>query len=118
MKISLEPQGGGLIARIHASTLDVGNARAFKQTLIAAAGEKGLVLVVDLTAVEEIDSSGLGALVAVLKAMRMFGGTVMLASAKEQVRSVLELTMIDRILPLYETVEEALASAPATGCAR
>ena len=118
MKVTFQPRGEFLIVTIHESSLDVGNARAFKQTLIAAAGEKGLAVVVDLAAVEEIDSSGLGALVAVLKSVRMYGGTVMLASVQPGVRSVLEVTMIHRILPIHDTLEIALASGPVAEQAR
>ena len=64
-------------------------------------------LVVDLHAVDFIDSSGLGALIGGLKAARQQGGDLRIANAGDQVRAVLKLTNLDRILSPYATVEEA-----------
>lgn len=65
-------------------------------------------LVVDLAGTEFMDSSGLGALVAGLRAARTAGGDLRIACAGEQVRTVLELTTMDRVLRPHATVEEAL----------
>lgn len=65
-------------------------------------------VVVDLHAVDFIDSSGLGALIGGLKTARQQGGDLRIAAAGTQVRAVLKLTNLDRILSPYETVEEAL----------
>lgn len=65
-------------------------------------------LVVDLRAVDFIDSSGLGALIGGLKSARQQGGDLRIAAAGDQVRAVLKLTNLDRILSPYATVEEAL----------
>jgi len=64
-------------------------------------------IVVDLHAIDFIDSSGLGALIGGLKAARQQGGDLRIAAAGPQVKAVLKLTNLDRILAPYETVEEA-----------
>lgn len=64
-------------------------------------------VVVDLSGVGFIDSSGLGALIGSLKSARQAGGDVRIAGAGEQVRAVLRLTNLDRILAPYDTVQEA-----------
>ena len=65
-------------------------------------------LVVDLSATEFIDSSGLGALVSGLKAARQAGGDLRIAAPTEQVRRVLTLTKLDKVLTAHETAEAAL----------
>ena len=65
-------------------------------------------LVVDLTGTPFVDSSGLGALVAGLKRTRQAGGDLRIASAQEQVRMVLDLTNLDRILQPFDTVGDAV----------
>lgn len=65
-------------------------------------------LVVDLQAVDFIDSSGLGALIGGLKVARKEGGDLRIAAPTTQVRAVLKLTNLDRILTPYASVEEAL----------
>ena len=66
-------------------------------------------LVVDLHAVPFIDSSGLGALVGGLKAARKAGGDCRIARPPEQIRYILEVSTLDKVLTPYATVEEALA---------
>lgn len=64
-------------------------------------------IVVDLSGTSFIDSSGLGALVSGLKAARQAGGDLRLAGAGEQVRTVLSLTNLDRVLRSHATVGDA-----------
>jgi anti-sigma B factor antagonist len=64
-------------------------------------------IVVDLTETSFIDSSGLGALVSSLKAARQAGGDLRLAGAGEQVRTVLSLTNLDRVLRSHPTLSDA-----------
>lgn len=64
-------------------------------------------LVVDLSATEFIDSSGLGALISGLKAARQAGGDLRIAAPSEQVRRVLTLTRLDTVLTAHATPEAA-----------
>ena len=74
---------------------------------IGAAVEQAPRVVVDLGPTTFIDSSGLGALVSGLKTCRQAGGDLRIAAAGEQVRTVLKLTNLDRILRAHPTVEDA-----------
>lgn len=65
-------------------------------------------LIVDLGETTFVDSSGLGALIGGLKAARLAGGDLRLARPNEQVRVVLELTALERVLRQFPTVEQAL----------
>ena len=73
---------------------------------LAASGKTRIV--VDMSAVDFIDSSGLGALIGGLKSVRQHGGDLRVAGAGTQVQAVLKLTNLDRILSPYATVQEAL----------
>ncbi len=64
-------------------------------------------LVIDLSAVEFMDSSGLGALIGALKTARGAGGDLRIAAPGEQVSMVLQLSNVDRILKPYETADAA-----------
>ncbi|MCL1900407.1 MAG: STAS domain-containing protein [Promicromonosporaceae bacterium] len=72
---------------------------------LVAAGKARLII--DMSSVEFIDSSGLGALIGGLKGTRQAGGELRLAAPGDQARAVLKLTNLDRILTPYKTVEEA-----------
>ena len=64
-------------------------------------------LVVDLSGVETIDSSGLGALISGLKAARQSGGDLRISSPGEQATAVLELTNLNRVLKSYQSADDA-----------
>lgn len=77
------------------------------RTAIEDAATKAPKVVVDLGRTVFIDSSGLGALVSGLKACRQAGGDLRIVAPGEQVRTVLHLTNLDRILRPHASVEEA-----------
>jgi anti-sigma B factor antagonist len=81
-------------------------AAPFRDAISAAVAQAPKV-VVDLGPTAFIDSSGLGALVSGLKTCRQAGGDLRIAAAGEQVRTVLRLTNLDRILRPHDTVEDA-----------
>jgi len=66
---------------------------------------------VDLSQVVFLDSSGLGALVAGLKAVRAAGGDLRLIRPGEQPQLVLELTNMGSVLKSFDTVGDAFPHA-------
>lgn len=69
-------------------------------------------LVVDLSAVDSIDSSGLGALISGLKTARQSGGDLRLASPGEQPAAVLQLTNLNRVLKSVDSADSAFDESP------
>ena len=65
-------------------------------------------LVLNLSGVNFIDSSGLGAILGRYKNITMGGGKVALVGAPPQVRRILELSGILRITSEFETENDAL----------
>ena len=81
---------------------------------IASAVDKGWPKVVlELSRVGFVDSSGLGGVVGGLKCARQAGGSLRLVAPTEQVTMILHLTNLDQILPVYPSVETACADDPA-----
>ncbi|MBT2475000.1 STAS domain-containing protein [Microbacterium sp. ISL-103] len=72
--------------------------------LVAAGDSK---IVIDMTQLQFVDSSGLGALVGGLKSARVAGGDLRIAAVPEAVRTVLHLTNLDRVLLDHPTPETA-----------
>jgi anti-sigma B factor antagonist len=64
-------------------------------------------IAIDLSQVDFIDSSGLGALINGLKVARQAGGDLRISSPTEQVKLVLALTNMDRLFKSYENAELA-----------
>ena len=88
--------------------LDAMVAAEFRQSAVAAVGAHTRMVVV-LTGVKSMDSSGLGALVSLLKAMPP-GGKLLLVGAQPAVKSLLAVTRLDKVFPLFDTVEAALGA--------
>ncbi len=70
-------------------------------------------LIIDLRRVSFMDSSGLSALVSALKAARQHDGAVLLVGPTPPVRMALQMSMLDRIFPIYDTLEDALEALSA-----
>jgi anti-anti-sigma factor len=88
--------------------MDVESAPAVKMALANAARDGLRAVVVDLSLVEFMDSSGLSALVSGMKALRKEGGALTICNANAQIRTALRLTMLDRVFPVYENLDKAL----------
>lgn len=88
--------------------LNMTTAALLRQSVAAEVEGGRARVVLDLTDVAFVDSSGLGAIVGGLKNARQAGGDLRIAAAGEQVRTVLELTNLDRVLRPHATVEAAL----------
>ncbi|KAF1086502.1 Anti-sigma F factor antagonist [Sporotomaculum syntrophicum] len=61
-------------------------------------------LVFDLTDVDFVDSSGLGVILGRYKRVSANGGKVYLAGAKPQVKKVLDLSGLPRLMEMYPSV--------------
>lgn len=64
-------------------------------------------LILDMTAVRFVDSSGIGCLVNGYMAHHMAGGRLVLAGVNQRVRETLEETRVTQFLSVFDTVEEA-----------
>jgi anti-anti-sigma factor len=82
-----------------------------RASLRAIIDEKPKRLVVDLTRVPYVDSSGIAVLIGAMQSLELEGGTFMLAGAQEAVRIILESARLDQYFRLFPSVEAAL-SAP------
>jgi anti-sigma B factor antagonist len=109
MKIAERKIGTNVVLEILESRLGADKALAFKEA-VGRHFEAGPVsLVLDLTQVGFIDSSGLGAILAVLKRMPK-GGELVICGTTEAVGSMFKLTRMDRVFTICKTVDEAVAA--------
>jgi anti-sigma B factor antagonist len=106
--VVVEPIETGL-AVVHLSgRLDFTAAANTKQVFTDAVADGSRHLVVDLTNVGFIDSSGLSALVSGLRTTRQAGGDLRIAAAGPQAMTLFSLTSLDQVFRLYPTVEEGI----------
>jgi anti-sigma B factor antagonist len=95
--------------------------RVVAELSVVAARERDII--VDLTGLEFIDSSGLAALVRVRKQVRHAGGELLLAAPQRQVLRLIALTRLIDVFSVHASVNQAASHAgrprraAATACA-
>lgn len=67
-------------------------------------------LVVDLTKVTYLDSSGLAVLIEGMQSVREYGGRFGLAGVQEDVKHVFDIARLDQVFDIYPDVDAALAA--------
>ncbi len=65
-------------------------------------------LIFDLSEVEYCDSSGLSAILLAFRILQANEGKIRLAAPQKNVRTLIEISKLDRVLPIYDTVDLAL----------
>lgn len=93
-----------------AGELDAHAAPVLEAQTGALSRQPGGRLIIDLSGVSFIDSTGLGVLVAALKHAREAEGSLDVVVATPRVLKVLALTGLDVVIPLHSTLAEALSS--------
>jgi anti-sigma B factor antagonist len=89
--------------------IDLYTASALKDATLGAVDDGPKRLILDLTGVPFMDSSGLGVVVACLKRLREMGGDLSLVTMPGSPPSkLLSLTGLDRAIPTYATTDEAV----------
>jgi anti-sigma B factor antagonist len=72
--------------------------------------EKPARLVVDLSQVNYIDSSGLAVLINGVRDVEDYGGIFILAGVRDEVRPILETARLENFFILFPSVDQALAA--------
>jgi anti-anti-sigma factor len=96
--------------------IDISNAAGLRAGLLDAAGLEAAghpAFVVDMTHTRFCDSAGIQALVEAHKRAQATGGQMLLATSGAGVPRIFELTGVDRVIPSFTSLEEALAHTPA-----
>jgi anti-sigma B factor antagonist len=94
--------------------IDLDTAPTLREELLRVLSDGPPHLVLDIAKVGFLDSSGLGVLVGTLRRARMLGGSVRIAAPNRQVLEILQMTGLDTVFPVHDTVDDAVAvhSAP------
>ncbi|MGI5840022.1 MAG: STAS domain-containing protein [bacterium] len=108
VKIDYLPEEAIVLARVEGE-LDMQAAPGFRAAIDTAVdSHRAKRLLLDFRKVSFIDSSGLGVILGRYKKLAQSGGRIAIAGAKPQVRRVLELSGVMRIIDVFETEAKAL----------
>lgn len=106
--LATSKSGDRLIIQVMERRFDAALAPGFREQVHALVDPHQGPVILDLSRVEFMDSSGLGALVSVLK---MVGGpdSFAISGANGAVMKLIKLTRLDRVLRLYDGIDAAVA---------
>jgi anti-sigma B factor antagonist len=95
--------------------IDITNAQELRAVLLEAAAHGHGTVVADLTRTRFCDSSGLHTLLAAHKRAQAEGGELLLVIPSPAVLRVFAITSVNRMIPTFTSLEEALARTSANG---
>lgn len=111
MQMSSSRVGDAQIVTVEDDRIDAEVAIAFKDQMRKLTKDDAKHVILDLSHVDFIDSSGLGAIVAAMKQMGR-DRVLHLAGAQPNVDKVFRLTRMDKIFKIHPNVDQALAAEP------
>ncbi len=96
-------------------SLDIATSPTVRAALTSASERGGHQLIVDLTQVDFLDSTGLGALIGGQRRAREFDGEVRLVAKEGQILRLLRITGLLKVFAVYSTLEDAVKSGQRVG---
>lgn len=107
MKVSQQTQGSATLFIVEGQ-VDMHTSPELRGHLRGALVNRASPLVVDLTDVAFIDSSGLATLIEALQAVGKYGGKLRLCGLSPEVRKLFDLAQLSTIFDLRDTRDEAM----------
>ena len=108
MDMSVDTQDERIVVHV-AGEVDLANAPELDQQLASVMSETPSQLIVDLTDVTFMDSTGLGVLVRALKRSRELEIRLDLIVTNERVLKVIGITGLDTVLPIHSSMDSITA---------
>ncbi len=111
MNLISETQGNCLIIKVGEPRIDAAAAVEFKDAMRGLVEDGPERVILDMNEVDSIDSSGLGAIVAVMK---MIGPDrkLELAALSNKVKTVFRLTRMDAVVTIHAALDDAMTPLP------
>ncbi len=112
MKIKTSEKYGAAVIELKGNVMGGDDTKDFNDLLHKLVEENKLNIVVDLSDVKFMNSSGLGMLIGGLTTMKKSNGSLKLARVGDKIESLLIITKLITIFESYDTVDEAVNSFP------
>ena len=104
-----KPGGVAVVAWSEPVSINASNAGELRESTESIVAEHPRV-VLDMGRVGFVDSSGVGALVGLMNSARERGGDLKLTALSPDLDTILELTRLDRVFEIHDSVDAAVRS--------
>jgi len=110
MKIKQNPQDNVMILELSGKIMGGPDFDKFKEEIakLVEGGFKNVIL--DMSGVPWINSTGLGILITGYHSIKAAEGTMKICNVKERVLSIFYISQLENIFDVYETLDQALAA--------
>ena len=109
-RLDVDGRGGGRAVLRVAGEVDVYTAPQVREQIRDLAAKGTVHLIADLSQVEFIDSSGLGALIGGLRRVREDNGALVLVIPTRRILRVFQLTGLTKAFAIYDNLDDALSA--------
>jgi anti-anti-sigma factor len=106
LRCTIEKLDGAVCLKV-SGELDIANVAVFQTHLKEASLDDSVIL--DFRGLRYLDSSGIKALLSAQRNLARSGRRLVIAGPSEMVRRVFSVLDVERVIPMFATVEEALA---------
>lgn len=110
MKIKVTERYEAVVLELKGNVMGGDDTKEFNELLHKMIDGSKLNIIVDLSDVKFMNSSGLGMLIGGLTTMKKANGNLKLARVTDKIESLLIITKLITIFEFYESVEEAVKS--------
>lgn len=109
MHAKIEPKGNMMVCRLDGE-VDVNSSPDLKKVFDKLIAKKTAKIVIDFSRVTYVDSSGLATLVEIFKNMKSYGGRMRLSGLASKIKSIFEITKLDKLFEIIADTEEAISA--------
>ena len=108
MGIKIENKDGSVVCYMEGE-IDINTAPDIKKNFEKILVKKAPKIVINFSKVTYVDSSGLATLVEILKLMRVYGGKLRLSNLSPKIKSLFEITKLEKLFDIMPDEEKALS---------
>lgn len=110
MKLNINERYNSVIIEIKGDLVGGPPAEEFQETLRKTLEEGKYNVIVDLSGVKYMNSTGIGILIRGYTTVKTAGGVLKLASLNEKIKGVLSITQLNKVFEIHNNVDEAVNS--------
>lgn len=107
MEFDIKKKDGVTIVKPLVKSIEAANNCDFKSKLIELVDQGDVLMILNLSQVEFMDSSGLGNLISILKLLAHHQGNIALCALQEPIKKILSLTRLNQVFAIFPNEEEA-----------
>jgi anti-sigma B factor antagonist len=108
MPVKVENKSGLTVCCVDGE-IDINTSPSIKKSFDRLIAAKTPKIVVNLSRVTYVDSSGLATLVEILKNMKSYGGRLRLTNLSSKVKSLFEITKLEKLFDIVSDEQEAIS---------